>query len=208
MRRFASHRARVNQLYSAFLCDPFEGSSQGLPSATDECSSNPDLSTRCGCASCHETIEPVATYWGRWSEGNGFQYTDNREPFVESCATCEKGSCSSACKTYYVTRELETTPGSVDDQLGMLKVLAWRGEDGETSLEAGPAALVSRPEYEAQLAECAVRNFAEYVFGRSLSASERVGWLRERARNFASADHNFLAMVKDIVMDEKYRRIE
>jgi hypothetical protein len=208
LRRFASHRARVNRLYTAFLCDPFEAPSGGLPAATDECSMNPDLSSRCGCASCHETIEPATTHWGRWEEGDDFVYLEDINTFNNNCANCEKGSCSNFCKTFYITRELETTPGSVDTELGKLKTLGWRTEEETAALDAGPSALVSRPEYQQQLARCAVRNFSEQVFGRDLSADERTGWLLEKADAFAASGHDFLEMVKDIVSDERYRRIE
>jgi hypothetical protein len=208
LRRFASHRARVNRLYTAFLCDPFQAPAGGLPSATDECSSNPDLSSRCGCATCHETIEPATTHWGRWEEGDEFVYQEDIDTFSNNCANCEKGNCSNFCQTFYITRELETSPGSVDSELGKFKVLGWRTDAEAAALDAGPSALVGRPEYRQQLASCAVRNFAEYAFGRVLSADEQTVWLVEKTSNFASAGHDFLQMVKDVVTDERYRRIE
>ena len=208
LRRFASHRARVNRLYTAFLCDPFEAPAGGLPSATDECSSNPDLSSRCGCATCHEAIEPATTHWGRWREGDDFVYQEDISTFSDNCANCEKGSCSNFCRTFYITRELETTPGSVESELGKFKVLGWRTDEEASALDAGPSALVSRPEYQQQLASCAVRNFAEHVLGRELSADEKTGWLTDKTASFAAAGHDFLKMVKDVVTDERYRRIE
>lgn len=208
LRRFASHRARVNRLYTAFLCDPFVAPAEGLPSATDECSANPDLSSRCGCATCHESIEPATTHWGRWEEGDEFVYQEDIGTFNDNCANCEKGNCSNFCKTFYITRELETSPGSVESELGKFKVLGWRTDAEAAVLDVGPSALVTRPEYQQQLASCAVRNFAEYAFGRELSADERTGWLVEKTSSFASAGHDFLEMVKDVVTDERYRRIE
>jgi hypothetical protein len=208
LRRFASHRARVNRLYTAFLCDPFEAPAGGLPSATDDCSMNPDLSSRCGCATCHESIEPATTHWGRWEEGDDFVYQQDIDIFSNNCANCEKGECSNFCQTFYVTRELETTPGSVDSELGKLKVLGWRTDAEAAALDAGPSALVSRPEYQQQLASCAVENFAEHLFGRELSAEEQTGWLVEKTSSFAGGGHDFLQMVKDLVTDERYRRIE
>ena len=208
LRRFASHRARVNRLYTAFMCTPFEAPAGGLPSATDDCSQNPDLSSRCGCATCHETIEPATTHWGRWEEGDDFVYDEDIDTFSNNCANCEKGSCSNFCKRFYITRELETTPGSVDSELGKLKTLGWRTEAETAALDTGPSALVNRPEYQQQLATCTVQNFSEHVFGRELSPDERTGWLLEKTSNFASNGHDFLEMVKDIVSDERYRRIE
>jgi len=208
LRRFASHRARVNRLYTAFLCNPFEAPAGGLPPATDDCSSNPDLSSRCGCATCHETIEPATTHWGRWEEGDDFVYQEDINTFNNGCADCEKGGCSNFCKTFYITRELETTPGSVDSELGKLKVLGWRTDAEAAALDVGPSALTSRPEYQQQLASCAVQNFAEYVFGRELSADEQTGWLDEKTSSFAGTGHDFLQMVKAVVTDDRYRRIE
>jgi hypothetical protein len=208
LRRFASHRARVNRLYTAFLCDPFEAPSGGLPPATDECSMNPDLSSRCGCAACHETIEPATTHWGRWEEGDDFVYREDIDTFSNNCANCEKGNCSNFCKTFYITRELETTPGSVDSELGKLKTLGWRTEEEASALDTGPSALVTRPEYQQQLASCAVQNFSEHVFGRELSGEERTTWLVEKTASFEASGHDFLQMVKNIVSDDRYRRIE
>jgi hypothetical protein len=208
LRRFASHRARVNRLYTAFLCSPFEAPSGGLPSATDECSMNPDLSSRCGCATCHETIEPATTHWGRWEEGDDFVYLEDISTFSNNCANCEKGSCSNYCKTFYITRELETTPGSVDEELGKLKTLAWRTEEETAALDAGPSALMSRSGYQELAASCSVRSFSEHVFGRELSADELTDWLPQKSASFASSGHDFLQMVKDIVTDDRYRRIE
>ena len=128
--------------------------------------------------------------------------------FSNSCANCEKGGCSNYCKTFYITRELETTPGSVDDELGKLKTLAWRSESETQALDVGPSALVERPEYQQQLAACTVRNFSEHVFGRELSDAERTGWLNEKADRFAASGHDFLQMVKEVVTDDRYRRIE
>jgi hypothetical protein len=53
-----------------------------------------------------------------------------------------------------------------------------------------------------------VQNFAEHVFGRELSDEERTGWLGEKTSSFAAAGHDFLRMVREVVTDERYRRIE
>ena len=53
-----------------------------------------------------------------------------------------------------------------------------------------------------------MKNFSEHVFGRELSAEERTSWLADKTANFAANGHDFLRMVKDIVTDERYRRIE
>lgn len=59
-----------------------------------------------------------------------------------------------------------------------------------------------------RLASCAVQSFSEHVFGRELSLEARTGRLVEKTASFAESGHDFLEMVKDIVTDERYRRIE
>ena len=53
-----------------------------------------------------------------------------------------------------------------------------------------------------------MQSFSEHVFGRELSDEERTSWLADKTAGFAASGHNFLQMVKDIVSDERYRRIE
>jgi hypothetical protein len=65
--------------------------------------------------------------------------------------------------------------------------------------------LVPAPTTQQQLASCAV---SEHVFGWELSPEARTGRLVEKTASFAESGHDFLEMVKDIVTDERYRRIK
>lgn len=207
--RFTTQRARVNQLYDKFLCDPFQAPAGGLPPATDACSLNPDLSERCGCASCHQTIEPATTFFGRWEEGD-FEFQDELEEFRQDCADCTAGSgtCQNCDRAGYVTRDLETEPGNVDSELGKLKVLAWRSSSEANGFSQGPRGLVRQAGYQERLAQCTVQTFSEFVFGRALSTNEKAGWLQEATGRFASNGHDFLQMARDILLDPRYRRID
>jgi len=207
MLRHPSQRARVNRLYTAFLCDPFVAPAGGLPSATDPCSQNPDLSERCGCAACHTTIEPATTYFGRWEEGD-FNYRENLEVFRESCATCEAGDCPGSCRRDYVTADLETTPGSLGDEAGKLLTVAWRTPEEAAAIDKGPSGLFEQPGMEDRLASCAVQNFSEYLFSRELTTAEKGGWLPDQVDAFRNDGYDFLQMAKAIVMDPRYRRID
>ena len=181
----------------------------GLPSATDECSSNPDLSSRCGCATCHESHRARHHALGPMGGGRRLRLPARTStPSATAARTARRAAARTSVKTFYITRELETTPGSVESELGKFKVLGWRTDPEVAALDVGPSALVTRPEYQGQLASCAVRNFAEYAFGRELSADEQTGWLTERTSSFASGGHDFLQMVKEVLTDDRYRRIE
>ena len=203
--RHTSQRARVNRLYTAFLCDPFVAPS-GLPPATDPCSQNPDLSERCGCATCHTTIEPATTFFGRWEEAD-FKYRPELETYRDQCATCEAGDCPNSCNDY-ITRDMETTPGSLDGELGKLKIIAWRTPQEAAGFDQGPSGLFEQPGMQDRLASCAVQNFAEFVFNRELSTSEKGDWLQEKASEFSADGYDFISMAKTLLMDERYRKVE
>lgn len=205
--RHTSQRARVNRLYTAFLCDPFVAPAGGLPSATDPCSQNPDLSERCGCTSCHTTIEPATTYFGRWEEGE-FNYRDGLETFSENCANCEAGNCSNSCRRDYVTMDLETTPGSLGGEVGKLVTVAWRTPEEATAIDKGPSGLFDEPGMQDRLASCAVQNLSEFLFSRELTTNEKGGWLPDQAGIFRDNGYDFTKMAKSIVMDPRYRRID
>ena len=207
--RFTTQRARVNQLYDKFLCDPFQAPAGGLPPATDPCSLNPDLSDRCGCATCHQTIEPATTFFGRWEEGD-FEFDADLPEFRQECADCSAGSgtCRNCDRDGYVTRDLETEPGNVDDQLGKLKVVAWRSSSEARALDEGPGGLVQQPGYQERLTQCTVRTFSEFLFGRELSSDEKADWLIEKTDRFTNNGQDFLKMAKDILLDPRYRRVD
>ncbi|MEM8608686.1 MAG: DUF1549 domain-containing protein [Myxococcota bacterium] len=205
--RHTSQRARVNRLYTAFLCDPFVAPAGGLPSATDPCSQNPDLSERCGCAACHTTIEPATTYFGRWEEAD-FNYRQDLELYRENCATCEPGECSNTCRRDYVTRELETEPGSLGDEAGKLLTVAWRTPEEAAAIDRGPSGLFDDPTTSDKLASCAVQNFSEFLFSRELTTNEKGDWLPSQVGTFRDNGYDFIQMAKDVVLDPRYRRID
>lgn len=206
MMRFASDRGRANHFYSAFLCQPFEPVA-ALPPADDPCSSNPDLSKRCGCDSCHTTLEPAAAHWGRWRHGEQYGYLapdvfPNRR---SDCASCVGDGCSEICNDYYVTR-----PGSTRaeyDDLGLLRALQWRTPEERRAVDLGPRALVERPGNLELMEACTARTLAERFLHRPLTEEEEASWLPDLAARFRSAEHDFTTLVRTIVEDERYRAI-
>jgi hypothetical protein len=205
--RHTSQRARINRLYTAFLCDPFVAPAGGLPPATDPCSQDPDLSTRCGCATCHATIEPATTYFGRWLEAE-FDYRADLETFSQRCADCEKGECGGTCERYYITRDLETTSGSLDGELGKLKTVAFRTDAEAAAIDEGPSGLLKDPDMQGRLASCAVQNFAQHVLHRELTTNEKATWLPTHTKSFKDSNYDFLQLVKNLIQDPRYRSVE
>lgn len=207
--RFASHRARANRFTTAFLCEPFQAPSGGLPPATDPCSSDPNLSTRCGCASCHERLEPMAAHWGRWRFNGDYGFVDaSRLPlFDESCANCAEGRCSAFCDEFYVTRDTSSHPTEREMWLGTLQVAAWRSEAEAAVIEEGPRALIESEGTIERMASCSARTLAQHLLHRELTSDEQLEWIPELAAAFEASGYRFPELVRAIVTDDRYRAI-
>jgi hypothetical protein len=63
--KYGSRRARAHVLYSAFLCKDFVADSVKLAPSNE-----PDLAKRPGCSACHQTLEPMAAYFGHITESD------------------------------------------------------------------------------------------------------------------------------------------
>jgi len=206
--RFANPRARANRFYTAFLCEPFEAPAEGLPPATDTCSSDPNLSTRCGCASCHERLEPTAAYFGRWLMGSsfGFMTTTSYPAFDETCATCVGADCTTRCNTYYMTAA-NTSHHDEHPLLGQLRVSAWLPPSQQAAVDRGPEGLLEREGAMERLSSCAVRTLAERLLHRELDAEELSTWVPALAESFAEGDHDFLDLLETLARDPRYRAV-
>ena len=206
MMRFASDRGRANHFYATFLCQPFEPVAE-LPPADEPCSQDPDLSQRCGCNSCHATLEPAAAHWGRWRHGEQYGYlaTDAFPNRRADCANCTGAGCSDICNDYYVTRP--TSARAEYGDLGLLRALQWRTPEERRALELGPRALVERPGNLELMEACTARTLAEHLLHRPLTEDETASWLPELADRFRGAGHDFTALVRTVVEDERYRAI-
>ncbi|UJR85613.1 hypothetical protein [Sandaracinus amylolyticus] len=207
--RFASHRARANRFTTAFLCEPFQAPSGGLPPATDACSSDPNLSTRCGCESCHERLEPMAAHWGRWRFNGdyGFVNVAQLPRFNETCANCREGACSAFCDEFYVTRDTSSHPMEREMWLGTLQVVAWRSEGEANAIDVGPRALIEQEGTIERMATCSARTLAEHLLHRELTSDEQLEWVPELAQAFAESGYRFPELVSAIVTDTRYRAI-
>ncbi|MCH9680293.1 MAG: hypothetical protein K0V04_02575 [Deltaproteobacteria bacterium] len=208
--RFASNRSRANRFYTAFYCDPFVPSEDGLPPEGDNPS--PNLRERAGCADCHQSLEPAAAHWARWRTGGTYGFFSPEEfSFEEPRTDCVCGpseglnNCSAYCSTYFVTAD-----NSSDEEFGLYAGLpqsgSWLEGQDPQNVEAGPAALVDSPEERAQVAQCAVRNLSEHLLGRELGTDDFV-WLDGHSQAFADSGYDYAALVRRLVTDERYRTI-
>jgi hypothetical protein len=176
--KYGSRRARAHAAYNAFLCKDFVADTVKLTP-----SSEPDLTKRAGCSSCHQTLEPLAAYFTRVQESDWTWLPASVLP-ESKCTKANNG----ACKSYY------------DPAFGSL-----RGAYAAPShVEAGPAGfgaeLASAPEF----APCVVQNVASSLLGRPL-APEDDGWKTQLTKVFVDGGYRMRALVRAIVTSPRYR---
>ncbi len=215
--RFQTGRARANRFHNAFLCDPFVAPTDQLPSPNDACSQEPNLKKRCGCDACHVELEPAAAWWGRFAEA-GAMYIDpdlrdaeGRQVyplFSPRCARCARNGgqgCDFVCQRFYVT---QLGHPDLEPYAGVLKSHLFRDEDEIAHVEAGPSGLVQRSMESGALARCAAEKLFTRFFRRPPSTEERRTVIAEHAAAFAEGGYDFKALVKRMVLDPAYGRMQ
>ncbi|NVB41213.1 hypothetical protein G6O69_25465 [Pseudenhygromyxa sp. WMMC2535] len=207
--RFASLRGRANRFYTAFYCDPFVPSVDGLPA--EEAEPSPDLRQRNGCADCHQILEPAAAHFARWRTNSAYGYLGTdllevdalREECV--CGTGTGSNCSAFCSKYYVTAD-NSDAATFELYAGMPLTTAYAAPIELQNTEAGPAALIDEPAEQYAVAQCTVRTMAEHLLHRQLESTE-FDWLDEQTADFVDSGYNFTTMVEALIADERYRQI-
>jgi hypothetical protein len=199
--KFATNRARANRFYNAFLCSAFQAPPGGLPSSTEPCAQEPNLTRRCGCDSCHKTLEPMAAHWGRFSERGLHEL--KLPAFDPACAA--DGGTSPHCATYYVT---EARTAAEASYVGKLK--AYLFADGfEGNIDLGPRALAQQHVMNGDFARCTAKKEFERLVGRPVQeqlSDERV-MLDALAAEFLSSNHDMRALVRRIMTSPQYRNV-
>ncbi len=177
--KYGSRRARANVVYNAFLCKDFVAAKVKLEPSTE-----PDLTKRQGCSSCHHTLEPMAAYFTRITESDWTWLPPTTFP-LGSCADKPK---SATCTKVY------------DPAFGMLRS-AYASPD---HAEAGPIGLAKEVTSSPEFAPCVVKNIAQSLLGRPL-APEDDGWRQELIKTFVDGGYRVRALVKAIVRSPAYR---
>ncbi|MCK6574521.1 hypothetical protein L6V77_25865 [Myxococcota bacterium] len=206
--RFQTARARANRFYNAFLCEPFQAPTDGLPSPNDACSQEPDLRERCGCKYCHTRLEPAAAHWARFAEA-GSMYIDPAvypvyEPRCAACAEEPDRECDGICEKFYVT---EIGHPKQRPFAGVLKAYEFRGRDEIENVEAGPRKAVEAAVADGRLAACATTQVFRRLYRREPTAEELRRDLPAWATEFQTGGFDFRALVKRLVTADGYRRM-
>jgi len=180
--KYGSRRARAHVAYSAFLCRDFVADAVRLAPSTE-----PDLTKRPGCSSCHQTLEPMAAYFTRVMESDWTFLPADRFPMSHPLCSRPKGQ-PGACKTIY------------DPAFTTLR----GGYASQPHAEAGPAGLAAELTGSPEFASCVAENVAQSLLGRAL-VPEDAAWKAELAKRFVAGGYRMRALVRAILASPRYR---
>ena len=197
--KFASNRSRANRFFNAFLCKEFQSPPGGLPPGQDTCHNEPNLMKRCGCKYCHQTLEPAASYWGRWKENGAVMLSIKQYPaFRPNCAKHENRN-NSLCRSNYLTRNIY----GHERYRGYLKAYLFATPQMKVNIESGPIGLARSAISDGSFASCTVKNIWKWFVGRSSINQSRI---EDYGKMFQSQKYNLKALMKVIVTSDAYKR--
>jgi len=204
--RFQTNRARANNFYNAFMCQPFQPPPGGIPDVTGGAEIDPDLQVRHGCKYCHALLEPAAAYWGRWSEGGAGYLSPADFPRVrEDCLRCAQtgAGCSQDCRRQYI---VETDHDNQLPYLGLLNAYMFRRTEHETHVEQGPELLALQAVVDNRFPRCMATRVASHLLGREIHADEDA-WIESIAHEFVQSGYKFKTLTQSVIQSETYRRL-
>lgn len=203
--RHAAWRQRAHRFYAAFECSSFEPRGP-LPSPSDPCSQPLDLTQRCGCADCHQTLEPMAAHWGRFAEFGFMNLTEDRFPAIGLSSVC-RAPFESLEQLFLCSRLYEVEPvGEESDYFGHLNAYVFRTAEEVDNIEQGPRKLVEASVASGRFAACAVERMWTRFMHRAPTDVERRDTLPELTRAFIEGGADLRDLVRAIVALPAYGR--
>lgn len=197
--KFASQRGRAHRFYNAFLCKTFEAPAGGLPPGQDSCHEEPNIMKRCGCKYCHQTLEPAASFWGRFIPAAVATLPpDKYPPSLDKC-TDPRSADNEFCRTFYFTR-----PTHPDEERyrGYLQAYVFADEIMKKNIEQGPRGLAQQAIQGGTFGTCTVRKLWNWFVGHPLPREERI---EAFALLFQEKNYDLLALLGAILQSPEYR---
>ncbi len=185
--KYGSRRARAHVLYNAFLCRQFVAEGVELAPSTE-----PDLTKRPGCSTCHSTLEPLSSYFARVRESDWMYLPESNFPTVEK-AMCNRASPSGVCRSFY--------DSAFTSDAGATLYGAYSSAENTA---AGPKGMgdyiVKHPDY----ASCIVSQVAGSLLGRPLAEDDKTRQDAWKADLVASG-YRMRSLMRAIVKSDAYR---
>ncbi len=190
LEKYASARARGAALYNDFLCESFSAENQQL-----QPSSEPNLTIRPGCKTCHATLEPLAAYFSRVEPSNFVFLPQASFPVHNpTCKLDKNGKLNGNCNALY-------DAAFADAKSATLRSAYASPEHADaTPLGAGQD-ITKMPEF----AQCAVQRVTSSFLGRATTPDDDA-LLTSLTSTFVGSGYRMKALVRAIVRSDAYRR--
>lgn len=207
--RFQTNRARANRFRIDFECEYFVPPAQ--LTAQPGCVENTtELTSRCYCQSCHQTLEPLAAHWGQFVEAGTTMMTDVTA-WPRKDATCVN-SRNSRCTRFYITASDADNPGSLIpyQYADPSSSNPYRKAVGD-NIAAGPRKLVNEIIADHTFSRCTVKKLWSYFLKRDMhvvgAESEEAALLDSLATGFEQNSYSLPWLIEQVVSQPQYRRI-
>lgn len=212
--RYQTARARANRFRISFLGKYFTPPSG---EAGEGCSDTADdLTQRCTCQGCHQTLEPLASYFGAFAEAGSalISHYDKQVDSLVDCASQVMPGSNGLCARFY--KAIDTPTGTIYRRNPLEFVDAHPEYDER--YDAGPAALVADEALApfgdkpySHLAWATTRNLFNFLVHREIDhqgdSVDEQELLDELATQFEMGGFNFKQLAKSIIMTEAFRRM-
>lgn len=201
--RFQTNRGRANRFRINFLCEYFVPPATLDPAPGCDPLTN-DLTQRCNCQYCHQTLEPLAASFADFAEAGTTLMTDPTM-FPEQNAKCVSDNPSAFCARFYVTE-------SDAHRAGYLLPRQWMDlhPEYEQSMNGGPLALAQSVIDDGSFAECTVKKLFSFFVKRDPqldgSAFDEQATIDQLAADFKASNYDLATLVTEIVSLKQYRR--
>ena len=96
--------------------------------------------------------------------------------------------------------------------MGKLKAYSFRRDEHSVNVERGPRLLAYSEITGQRLPRCVAQRTAEWLLGKNMSDADTTArdrqWLDELGIRFSRNGYQYQSLIKDIVTDERYRRVK
>jgi hypothetical protein len=190
LEKYATRRARGAAIYSAFLCKSFVAS----PNVKLTPSNDPNLMSRPGCSTCHATLEPLAAWFSRVSEGDIRWLPADAMPLENAkCKLDALGKAPGACRDHY-------DPAFSTKEFGLLR----GAYASKSNADVGPIGAGEEIAKSPELASCVVERVTSAFLGRP-TGSEDAALLATLREVLTTQGYRMRPLVRALVKSKAYR---
>ena|GEM_PF-6455980 len=203
--RFHTDRRRAERVLSEFMCIELTPPPAGLPESTEDELFEADLRQLNGCASCHGLLDPVASFWGRWSEVGGSRIPLAEYPsFSDECNQIARNGYdrNGYAKCWQEGYLVEPYWG---EKVGWHKAHAQLYDAEQNYPIEGPRRFFQQNIANGKIPACVVQKASKQLLGRDLNNRD-TEWKQDITRQFIQNNYNYVELIRSIVTSEQYRR--